>query len=196
MSAAPVDVSDPPAAEPGAGEAAEKLATEPAPVKASTISIDGREVATADVAPFFDATCDLRCDAGALTRWVPPPKDMKQLRGRLLQITTLCPCAVRGYRKANPAPVDLVAGAAALRAAANPAPAGPGPRAAQVARIREELARRQDDLAAVRAQIAVASDPASAARHAPVERALARKVDKCKRRIAAILRHHPEAAGG
>lgn len=188
MSAAPVDVPDLPA-EPAPASAA------PEP-KVETIKIFGCDVPTADVAPYFDADCDLRCDAGALTTKVPAPKSLPQLRGRLLQVTALCSCAVRGYKKAHPAPVELVAGGAALRAAAETAPAGPGPRAAQVARIREELARRQDDLAAIRAQIAVAFDPASAARHAPAERALMRKVDKCKRRIAAILRHHPEAAGG
>lgn len=120
---------------------------EKAQPKVETIEIFGKAIPTAEVADYFDPDCELRCELGSLTRGVPAPKDMKELRGKILQVTTLCPCAVRRYKRSNPPGAGApIAGPLALAAAAEdpdaPRPEVPNPRADQVRRKRA----RQDEL--------------------------------------------------
>jgi hypothetical protein len=137
----------PPEAQDSDPAATQAVADAPAEAepKVETIEIRGQKIPTAEVAEYFDPSCDLRCDHGALTRGVPAPKEFKGMRGKIFQITALCPCAVRGYKRQHPAPIEPIAGPRAVAAAEEPDGAeqpSANPRADQVKRKRE----RQDEL--------------------------------------------------
>ena len=148
--ALPQELPSEAAPEAGAAQPAEASAA-----KVETIDIYGEKIPTAEVAEYFNPSCDLRCDRGALTRGVPAPKEFKELRGKVFQITGLCPCAVRGYKRVHPAPVAPIAGPRAMAAAAEEAPPPTtNPRADQVRRKRarqDELSRELEGLTARRA---------------------------------------------
>ena len=157
MTATPDAIPDAPETAPAAAQAPPE-SPPPAEPKIETIEIYGQKIPTADVAEYFDPSCDLRCDDGALTRGVPAPKEFKELRGKIFQVTGLCPCAVRGYKRVFPAPVSPIAGPRAVAAAEEAVEPAPGPttspRADQVRRKRA----RQDELVAQLADLRARAD--------------------------------------
>lgn len=130
-----------------------EAATQEQPPPPPTIEIGGQVVPVSEVAPYFDPACPRRCEKGGRKTGLPAPRPYKGV----IWTRQLCPCAVEGWEKAHPVEVPIIAGPAALRAAAHltSVPAG-NPWADQVARLRAQLAVTNGELEGIQGEIAAA----------------------------------------
>lgn len=114
-----------------------------------TLKVDGRDVSIVELAACYDPNCR-DCSRGMLIRVIPNP-----VRGpnepRMVRAAELCRCAIRRWRKANPADPVLYKdqAEAAIASMASDEAVKPDSRRKHVERMRAELTKNREALAEI-----------------------------------------------